>query len=55
MIHQLIFAAPRPGMTEQQFQDYWINYHAVNFASKITQIKQYSVSARIPLGSRTRR
>jgi uncharacterized protein (TIGR02118 family) len=50
MIHQLIFAAPRPGMTEQQFQDYWINYHAVNFASKITQIKQYSVSARIPLG-----
>jgi uncharacterized protein (TIGR02118 family) len=50
MIHQLIFAAPKPGMTEQQFQDYWVNYHAVNFASKITQIKQYSVSNRIPMG-----
>jgi uncharacterized protein (TIGR02118 family) len=51
MIHQLIFAAPKPGMTEQEFQDYWINNHAVNFASKITQIKQYSVSARIPMGT----
>ncbi len=50
MIHQLIFAAPKPGMTEQQFQDYWIDTHAPNYASKIPQIKQYSVSARLPFG-----
>jgi uncharacterized protein (TIGR02118 family) len=48
MIHQLIFAAPKPGMTNQEFQDYWVNVHAVNFASKITQIKQYLVDTRIP-------
>jgi len=27
MIHQLIFAHPRPGMSEKHFQDYWINFH----------------------------
>jgi uncharacterized protein (TIGR02118 family) len=47
MIHQLIFAAPKPGMTEQQFQDYWVNNHAVNYASKIPQIKRYAVDTRI--------
>jgi uncharacterized protein (TIGR02118 family) len=50
LIHQFIFAAPKPGMTEQEFQDYWINVHAVKYASKIPQIKQYSVSARLPFG-----
>jgi hypothetical protein len=50
VIHQLIFAAPKPGMTEQQFQDYWINTHAVQYASKIKQIRQYSISARLPFG-----
>jgi uncharacterized protein (TIGR02118 family) len=50
MIHQLIFAAPRPEMTEKEFQDYWINVHAVNYASKIPQIRQYCVDARIPFG-----
>lgn len=49
MIHQFIFAAPKPGMTEREFQDYWINQHAVRYASKIKQIVQYSVSARLPL------
>ncbi len=53
MIHQFIFAAPKPGMTEQQFQDYWVNTHAVQYASKIPQIKQYSVSVRLPLGPET--
>jgi uncharacterized protein (TIGR02118 family) len=53
MIHQFIFAAPKPGMTERQFQDYWINTHAVQYASKIPQIKQYSVSARLPFGEET--
>ncbi|MCC7370199.1 MAG: EthD domain-containing protein [Chloroflexi bacterium] len=54
MIHQFIFAAPKPGMTEQQFQDYWINVHAVKYASKIPQIKQYSVAARLPFGDESR-
>jgi uncharacterized protein (TIGR02118 family) len=53
VIHQFIFAAPKPGMTEQQFQDYWINTHAPQYASKIKQIKQYSVSVRLPLGAET--
>ena len=44
MIHQHIWASPKPGMTEQQFQDYWLNYHAVNFAAKIPQILAYSLS-----------
>jgi uncharacterized protein (TIGR02118 family) len=51
VIHQLIFAAPKPGMTEPEFQDYWVNVHAVKYASKIPQIKRYSVSTRIPLGT----
>lgn len=54
MIHQFIFAAPKPGMTEQEFQDYWINVHAVKYASKIPQIKQYSVSARLPFGDESK-
>ncbi len=53
MIHQFIFAAPKPGLTEQQFQDYWVNTHAVQYASKISQIKQYSVSVRLPFGPET--
>jgi len=47
MIHQHIWASPKPGMTEQQFQDYWLNYHAVNFAAKIPQILAYSVDTRL--------
>ena len=46
MIHQLIFASPRPGLTEQAFQDYWKYTHAVQFASKIPQIKQYAICSR---------
>jgi len=52
LIHQLIFATPRPGMTPENFQDYWINVHARNFASKIPQIKKYKVS-RILTGDET--
>ncbi|MCU7925171.1 MAG: EthD domain-containing protein [Candidatus Thiodiazotropha sp. (ex Dulcina madagascariensis)] len=50
MIHQLIFAHPKPGMSEQAFQDYWVNVHAVDYASKITQIRHYMVDTRIPCG-----
>ncbi|MGK7879442.1 MAG: EthD domain-containing protein [Crocosphaera sp.] len=50
MIHQLIFAHPRPGMTEEVFQNYWVNFHAVYYASNITQIKRYMVDTRIPFG-----
>src|SRR4051812_11467571 len=40
-------------MTEQAFQDYWVNVHAVKYASKIPQILQYSVSTRLPFGPET--
>jgi uncharacterized protein (TIGR02118 family) len=48
MIHQLIFAAPKPGMTEQEFQRYWLEEHAVRYASKIPQIRKYLIDTRIP-------
>jgi uncharacterized protein (TIGR02118 family) len=50
VIHQLIFAHPKPGMSEKQFQDYWVNVHAAKFASKIPQIKKYLIDTRIPFG-----
>ncbi|MBN9519836.1 EthD domain-containing protein [bacterium] len=43
MIHQLIFANPKPGWTADQFLDYWLNVHAVKYASKIPQIVLYKV------------
>jgi hypothetical protein len=48
MIHQFILAAPKPGLTPAQFQDYWISQHAVRFASKIPQIRRYLIDARVP-------
>jgi hypothetical protein len=51
MIHQLIFAHPKPGMSEQAFQDYWVKVHAVEYASKIPQIKRYLVDTRVPCGA----
>lgn len=47
MLHQFIFAAPRPGMSEAEFQDYWVHRHAVDFASKIPGIRRYAVDTRI--------
>lgn len=47
MIHQFILAAPKPGMTAEEFQSYWVHVHAVKFASKIPQIKRYLVDTRI--------
>jgi uncharacterized protein (TIGR02118 family) len=49
MIHQFIFAYPRPGMTEPEFQRYWVEVHAVRYASKIPQIRKYLVDTRIAL------
>jgi hypothetical protein len=49
MIHQFIFAAPKPGMSVSDFQAYWVEKHAVQFASKITQIKKYVVNTTVPL------
>ncbi|MGW4642355.1 EthD domain-containing protein [Sphaerisporangium sp. NPDC004334] len=48
MIHQFILAAPKPGMTAQEFQDYWVNVHAVKFAAKIPQIRRYLIDSRVP-------
>lgn len=53
MIHQLIFAAPKPGMTEADFQRYWIELHAVQFASRIPQIRKYLVDARVAVPGET--
>lgn len=47
MIHQFILAAPKPGMTAEEFQDYWLHVHAVKFASKIPQIRRYLLDTRI--------
>ncbi len=53
MIHQLIFARPKPGMSEADFQRYWVEVHAVKYASKIPQIRRYMVDTRIPLPGET--
>ncbi|HEY4025261.1 MAG TPA: EthD family reductase [Candidatus Dormibacteraeota bacterium] len=53
MIHQFIFAYPRPGMTEAEFQRYWVEVHAVRYASKIPQIRKYLVDTRIALPGET--
>lgn len=51
MIHQMIFAAPRPGMTADDFAGYWLDVHAVKFASKIPQIRKYKIDTRVPYGT----
>lgn len=53
MIHQLIFAYPKPGMTEQEFQKYWLEVHAVQFASKIPQIRKYLIATRVAIPGET--
>ncbi len=53
MIHQLIFAYPKPGMSESDFQRYWVEEHAVRYASKIPQIRKYVVDTRIALPGET--
>ena len=47
MIHQLIFARPKPGLSEEEFQTYWVERHAVDFAQKIPQIRKYLIDTRI--------
>lgn len=48
MIHQMIFAAPRPGLSVPDFQDYWLHQHAVRYASQIPQIRRYKVDTVVP-------
>ncbi|MFL9826059.1 EthD family reductase [Rhodoplanes sp. SY1] len=49
MIHQFIFASPKPGLSEAAFQRYWVEEHAVRYASRIAQIKKYKVDTRVTL------
>ena len=49
MIHQFIFAGPKPGLSPEAFRNYWVNFHAVDYAAKIRQIRQYLVATRLPL------
>jgi hypothetical protein len=51
MIHQFIFAGPKPGLTPEAFNSYWLNFHAVDFAAKIPQIRQYLVATRLPVST----
>jgi uncharacterized protein (TIGR02118 family) len=48
VIHQHIFATPKPGMTPEAFQEYWLHTHAPKFASKIPQIRKYRIDRRLP-------
>jgi len=54
MIHQLIFASPKPGMTEAEFQNYWVKVHAVKYASKIPQIKRYMIDTTVTVPGQTK-
>lgn len=54
MIHQHILAAPRPGLNEAEFQDYWRYVHALKFARKIPQIRRYKVNSRINIPGQIR-
>lgn len=47
MIHQHIFASPKPGLSEEEFHRYWIDVHARDYASKIRQIRQYMICTRL--------
>ena len=46
LIHQYIFAGPKPGLSAEAFQSYWVNFHAEDYAAKIPQIKRYLVATR---------
>jgi hypothetical protein len=46
LIHQYIFAGPKPGLSAEAFQSYWVNFHAVEYAAKIPQIRRYLVATR---------
>jgi hypothetical protein len=48
MIHQFVLAAPRPGMSVEEFQSYWLHVHAVKFAGLVPQYERYLVDTRIP-------
>jgi uncharacterized protein (TIGR02118 family) len=50
VIHQLIFAHPKPGMSERDFQDYWLNHHGPKLAAKVPQIRRYMIDSRVPFG-----
>lgn len=47
MIHQHIFAMPRPGLSVEEFQDYWRYEHALKFAVPIKQVKKYKIDIRL--------
>jgi hypothetical protein len=49
MIHQHIFASPRPGMSEQEFQDYWRYVHAIKYAVPIPQVRKYKIDCKMDI------
>jgi len=53
MIHQIIFASPTPGMSQTDFQDYWLHVHAHQYARHIPQIRRYLIDFRVPFDGLT--
>lgn len=47
MIHQFIFAGPKPGLPADAFQSYWLHFHAVDYTARIPQIRRYLVAPRV--------
>jgi hypothetical protein len=43
MIHQFIYAVPRPGWPAERFQNYSLQEHSIRYATKNPQIRQYLV------------
>ncbi|WP_241562727.1 EthD family reductase [Streptomyces hoynatensis] len=40
-------------MSEAEFQRYWLDVHAVRYASRIPQIRKYMIDTRVPFGDET--
>jgi hypothetical protein len=51
LIHQFIFAAPKPDLSSAAFASYWLNFHARDYAAKIPQIRRYLVATPLELDS----
>jgi uncharacterized protein (TIGR02118 family) len=50
MIHKLIFVNARPRMSQSAFERHWKEVHAVEFGSKIPQVRGYLIDTCFPCG-----
>jgi hypothetical protein len=49
MIHQLVFAHPRLGMTDKEFGDYWVHEHS-RYVAELPQVRRFVVGTKLPFG-----